>query len=88
MTGLGGDAETVCAVSARGEAALLRRARERGSYPGSGDLFCGVLAASLLGGAALADAVASAMDTVALAVRSTSARGTDPRLGLEFEGMI
>lgn len=88
VTGLGDASEAACAVSERGSAALLRRARERGSYPGSGDLFCGVLAASLVRGAALADAAASAMDTVALAVRRTSERGTDPKLGLEFEGTL
>lgn len=88
VTGAEDGGDVVCLAAENGEVSEVRRAREKGSFPGTGDLFCGVLARSMLAGHGLRRAVRDAMEAAARAVRGTLEAGTDPRFGTEFEGTV
>ena len=58
------------------------------SYPGTGDLFCAVLAGALLRGNALQSAAELAARFTESAARATFAAGADPRFGVQFEPLL
>ena len=58
------------------------------SFPGTGDLFAAVTLGGLLQGDGLNDAVQRAVDFVSDCVQVTLALGTDPAMGVEFEGQM
>ena len=60
----------------------------RASYPGTGDLFCAVLAGALLAGNELESAAQLALHFTQKCVHTTFSKNTDPRFGVEFEPLL
>ncbi len=85
ITGADEGDEVCCLAAEDGTVSEVRRTREPGSFPGTGDLFCGALAAAMLEGEPWTSCVGRAMDAAARAVRASLAAGAEARFGTEFE---
>lgn len=88
VTGISTGEATVGAASwdARAEAFDLHEMpRLPGLWHGTGDIFCSVLLGGLLGGYALAESAAMAVDFTQECIARTYRLGTDPRFGVNFE---
>lgn len=82
--------EIVCQGAQRGGGGgfSVRCSYVKAGYPGTGDLFCAVLAGALLRGNALPTATELAARFTEAAARATFAAGADPRFGVQFEPLL
>lgn len=67
---------------------LAMRPASEGVFYGTGDLFASALAALLVRGAGLKDALETANALVDESIRRTEMRGTPRRFGVDFEGAL
>ena len=86
LTGLPQGRYLACAGGGK-ENFLVRRLRIDRSYPGTGDLFAGVLVGALLRGNAVSAAADAAAGFVAEAIENTDP-AADPALGVWFEPLL
>ena len=85
VTGADEGDEVCCLAAEDSDVSEVRRARAPGSFPGTGDLFCGALAAAVLEEEPWTSCVGRAMDVAARAVRASLEAGTEARFGTELE---
>lgn len=71
-----------------GKISIAMTRQEKGSFPGTGDLFASVLLGSLLRGEDLPAAAAAAVEFVRKCVHRTLTLGTPVLEGVQFEGLL
>lgn len=82
-------AHTICTLCGRGtDVTVAENPRIGTYYPGTGDLFSGVLLGALLHGNTMEQAVQSAADFVCVCISESNAQGTDPKWGVLLEPQL
>ncbi len=83
-----GELGVACIERGGGRISFAMAQEEKGSFPGTGDLFASVLLGGLLRGEALSEASALAVSFVQKSVRHTLQLGTPVQEGVQFEGLL